>query len=81
MRDQGVGIAEADQKRIFEKFYRGAGAAAETKGVGLGLALTARIVRDHGGTIELQSKPGAGSTFSIHLPEASQRSHKKAAEP
>jgi signal transduction histidine kinase len=81
VRDLGVGIAEADQRHIFEKFYRGANAAAETKGVGLGLALAVHIVRDHGGTIEVQSKPGAGSTFSMHLPKASQRSHEKAGEP
>jgi signal transduction histidine kinase len=72
VRDQGVGIAEADRKHVFEKFYRGGGAAKETKGAGLGLALAVRIVRAHGGAIEVQSQPGAGSTFTIRLPEREQ---------
>ncbi len=73
VRDQGVGIAEDDRKHIFEKFYRGRGATEDIRGAGLGLALAERIVRAHGGTIDVDSRPGSGSTFSIRLPESSRR--------
>lgn len=69
VRDHGLGIAEEDQKHVFEKFYRGSGEAARhVKGAGLGLSLVKHIVSAHGGSVECQSRPGEGSTFSIHLP-------------
>ena len=69
VRDRGLGIAEEDQKHIFEKFYRGSGEAARhVKGAGLGLSLVKHIVTAHGGSVECQSRPGEGSTFTIHLP-------------
>ena len=67
--DRGIGIPSEEQRRIFEKFYR-----VETKenraisGTGLGLALVAHVAAAHGGSVEVQSKPGEGSTFSIRLP-------------
>ncbi len=68
VRDRGIGIAEEDRKRIFEKFYRSRNEAArQVKGVGLGLSLVKQIVAAHGGSVELESRPGEGSTFSIHL--------------
>ena len=69
VKDRGVGIAPSDQKQIFDKFFRGAMPENERRtGTGLGLALAAHIVKAHKGTIEVESAPGQGSTFSIHLP-------------
>jgi two-component system OmpR family sensor kinase len=67
--DTGIGIAPEDQARVFEKFFRaGAARAAEPRGLGLGLALVDRLVRAHGGRVELRSAPGQGSTFRVLLP-------------
>ena len=67
--DHGIGVAKADQKRIFEKFYRAEDSLVhETKGSGLGLALVSHIMEAHGGSVELQSAPGRGSTFTLVLP-------------
>jgi signal transduction histidine kinase len=63
VRDSGVGIAEADLEHIFEPFF-----SRKPDGTGLGLATTARIVEDHKGTIDVKSKPGKGTTFTIRLP-------------
>lgn len=69
--DQGVGISEADQSRIFERFYRVDPARSrETGGTGLGLAITKHVVGNHGGDISLWSSSGVGSTFTIRLPIA-----------
>jgi signal transduction histidine kinase len=66
--DCGVGIREEDRPRIFEKFYRGGGELSrQVKGVGLGLNLVQHIVAAHGGTIDVDSREGEGSTFTIHL--------------
>jgi len=69
VRDTGIGIAAADQGRIFDKFYRVSESEAPVKrgGHGLGLYLAAQIVELHHGRIVLDSEPGVGSTFSIHL--------------
>jgi signal transduction histidine kinase len=67
--DQGIGIPESEQRRIFDKFYRvSTGLVHDTKGSGLGLTLTNRIVEAHGGRIEVDSRPGSGSRFTIFLP-------------
>ena len=67
--DQGAGIPEEEQPHIFQQFYRGAAASLSAiKGTGVGLAVVQHIVRGHGGDIQLESRPGAGSTFSIVLP-------------
>ncbi len=67
--DQGIGIAAEEQERIFEKFYRVSSPEIERiVGTGLGLTLVAHIVKAHNGYIEVDSEPGAGSTFSIYLP-------------
>ena len=69
--DQGVGIAEADQERVFERFYRVDPARSRaTGGTGLGLAIVKHIVSNHGGSISLWSAVGTGSTFTIRLPRA-----------
>jgi two-component system sensor histidine kinase SenX3 len=69
--DQGIGIAAADQQRIFERFYRVDPARSRaTGGTGLGLAIVKHIVGNHGGEVSVWSSPGAGSTFTIRLPAA-----------
>lgn len=72
VRDTGIGIAAPDRDRIFEKFYRvsESGAPAARGGHGLGLYLAAQIVELHHGRIAVDSEPGIGSTFSIHLKSA-----------
>ncbi|QSQ19888.1 HAMP domain-containing histidine kinase [Pyxidicoccus parkwayensis] len=67
--DNGVGIAPKERKRIFERFYRVDNLLTRsTEGSGLGLAIARRIVEAHGGRIGVQSEPGKGSRFTIHLP-------------
>lgn len=67
VKDKGIGIAEENQKRIFQRFER-AGPVAETGGLGLGLYIVRNIVEMHGGKIELESRLGLGSTFEVRLP-------------
>ncbi len=67
--DRGIGIPKGEQKKIFEKFYRGEDSLVhETKGSGLGLSLVQHIMDAHGGTVEVESAPGRGSTFVLALP-------------
>jgi signal transduction histidine kinase len=66
--DRGLGIPSADLPHIFEPFYRGAEAQSrQIRGNGLGLSIVKGIVEAHGGRVTVQSSPGAGSTFTIHL--------------
>jgi signal transduction histidine kinase len=67
--DRGIGIPRGEQKKIFEKFYRGEDSLVhETKGSGLGLPLVQHIMEAHGGSVEVESAPGKGSTFTLVLP-------------
>ncbi len=69
--DSGPGIPAEEVPRLFERFYRGdASRSPDTPGVGLGLAIAHAIVRAHGGRITVASRPGAGATFTVHLPLA-----------
>ncbi|MFC4242296.1 sensor histidine kinase [Gryllotalpicola reticulitermitis] len=71
--DQGEGIPEADQARIFERFFRVDQARSRTTGgTGLGLSIVKHAVQNHGGDVRVWSQPGMGSTFTIRLPEADQ---------
>jgi signal transduction histidine kinase len=80
--DKGVGIEEAELPRVFEKFFRGGEALAlGVPGSGLGLALTKRIVEDHGGRIEVRSKKGEGTIFTIFLPAGDPARFASAEEP
>jgi signal transduction histidine kinase len=65
--DTGAGIPERDLPRIFDRLYRGDQSRA-TRGLGLGLSLVRAVIEAHGGTINVSSTPGAGSTFTIRLP-------------
>ncbi len=73
VRDTGIGIAEQDLARIFERFQRIESAAARTlEGSGIGLALVRELVTMHGGTIHASSEPGRGSEFTVRIPLGSE---------
>jgi two-component system phosphate regulon sensor histidine kinase PhoR len=67
VRDEGPGIPEQDLPRVFERFYKGEASRA-TSGVGLGLAIVKHLVRAHGGTATVESRPGEGASFTVRLP-------------
>lgn len=69
VRDQGVGLSEIEQERVFDRFYRVDGALSRrTAGTGLGLYLSRAIIVAHGGAIAVTSAPGKGATFTFTLP-------------
>ncbi|MBI4476481.1 MAG: HAMP domain-containing histidine kinase, partial [Acidobacteria bacterium] len=71
VRDQGIGIPPSEHDKIFEKFYRAPNARAwHAQGTGIGLALVHRIVDIHGGSIDVESRPGEGSRFRLVFPQA-----------
>lgn len=67
--DTGIGIAKADQERIFEKFVQvDSGTSRHYNGTGLGLALAREYTEMHSGTISVESELGCGSTFTVRIP-------------
>jgi two-component system sensor histidine kinase SenX3 len=69
--DQGIGVAERDLERVFERFYRSDPARSRaTGGTGLGLAIVKHIATNHGGGVSVWSVEGSGSTFTLRLPVA-----------
>lgn len=68
VKDTGEGIAAKDLELVFDKFYRGPAEPATGRGAGLGLALAKKIIEAHGGDIWVESRVGAGSTFTFSLP-------------
>ena len=70
MTDTGVGISEQHLPRLFERLFRTESAGQRADGTGLGLAIVKRIIDAHGGTVEVRSRLGAGSTFTVTLPLA-----------
>ncbi len=67
--DRGIGVELSEQKKIFEKFYRAEDSLVhDTKGSGLGLSLVRHIMEAHGGSVDVESAPGHGSTFTLSLP-------------
>ena len=65
--DNGPGIPEDEQPKVFQRFYRGLSNPTE-EGVGIGLYLVRQIAEGQGGYVKVSSKPGEGSTFSLYLP-------------
>jgi two-component system, OmpR family, sensor histidine kinase SenX3 len=69
--DQGIGIPEEDQERVFERFYRiDPARSRHTGGTGLGLSIVKHVVQNHGGDVRVWSQTGHGSTFTLRLPSA-----------
>ena len=67
--DNGMGIPEPEQERLFERFFRSTTASSERiPGTGLGLAITRAIVEGHGGTISVESAEGEGTSVTVTLP-------------
>ena len=70
VRDQGVGLSDRDQERVFERFFRVDGTLSRrTQGTGLGLFLAQSIIKAHGGSMRVESQPGQGATFYFTLPQ------------
>jgi signal transduction histidine kinase len=69
VRDHGVGVPRGEERRIFEQFVRGSTAQdLGVRGTGIGLAMARQLARAHHGDITVESEPGGGSTFVVHLP-------------
>jgi signal transduction histidine kinase len=68
--DTGRGMAPEDARRIFDRFYRGSEDERKIPGTGLGLTIVKSLVDLHGGTIDVSSQIGRGTTFTVHLPAA-----------
>ena len=67
--DNGIGISEEDQSRIFQRFYQAEDSRRPQGGMGLGLSMVRQIVQLHGGAISVDSTPGKGTVFTVTLPE------------
>ena len=74
--DTGFGIAETDLPKIFQPFFT----AKKRRGMGLGLPICQRIVKNHGGRMEVESEPGKGTSLKIYLP-SEQRTSTESPEP
>ena len=69
--DEGIGIPASETAHLFDRFYRGSGAReGGTTGSGLGLSIAKWIVDAHGGSIEVISREGVGTRFTVHFPKA-----------
>ncbi|WP_244850498.1 response regulator [Caballeronia sp. SL2Y3] len=82
VRDTGIGIAEQEQARVFERFHRVAGAAGRSvEGSGIGLAMVQELVKLHGGSIGVTSRLGEGTCFTVTLPAAHEDAASRADAP
>jgi len=72
VKDTGIGMAKEDLDHLFERFYRSSAVRKKGQGTGLGLSFTRELVKLMNGSIEVSSKPGAGSAFSVFLPVSRQ---------
>jgi len=68
VKDYGIGIPEHKQKNIFGKFYRVEESSVRFQGLGIGLYICSEIIKQHNGTVGIQSELGQGSTFYFTLP-------------
>ncbi len=68
IQDKGIGIPKEEQEKIFDRFYRIDTSRTQTQGYGLGLSIARTIVELHGGSIDIHSYAGRGSTFTVTLP-------------
>jgi signal transduction histidine kinase len=68
--DRGIGLSEAEQSRVFERYYRSTKGQSRAEGAGLGLHICKHIIELHGGSIGVRSREGKGSTFFFSLPSA-----------
>lgn len=69
VQDNGIGITPEEREHIFDPFFKGENASrVEGTGAGLGLSIVRRVIAMHGGSIEVDSQPGVGSIFTLHLP-------------
>ena len=68
VRDDGIGIAPDQQARVWQRFYQVDPVRGEKSGAGLGLSMVWKIAQAHGGHMSLESVPGQGSSFTLHLP-------------
>ena len=75
VRDNGSGIAAEHARRLFEPYF-----TTKKDGTGLGLFVTRKLVTDHGGRIEFESRPGQGTTFLVRLPVSAIRNQQPAEE-
>jgi signal transduction histidine kinase len=66
--DRGIGIPEAELKRVFEPFYRATGTRDRDGGVGIGLSLVRQIAHEHGGEVTCAPRNGGGTCFTVELP-------------
>ncbi len=74
--DSGLGIPDEEVGKVFDRFYRGSDELTRsTRGSGLGLTLVKETVDAHGGSVEVRSQVGIGSTFSIKLPAMTEPNH------
>jgi Signal transduction histidine kinase len=71
IQDTGVGIPEESIPHLFEKFYRVREHEGKASGTGLGLSICKQIVQGHNGRIEVKSKMGVGTSFTVHIPRPS----------
>jgi two-component system phosphate regulon sensor histidine kinase PhoR len=69
VKDTGIGMGQEDLSKIWNRLYRGDEGRSQ-RGLGLGLSVVKSIVEVHGGYVEVSSEPGAGSTFTVYLPQS-----------
>ncbi|HEX8825120.1 MAG TPA: HAMP domain-containing sensor histidine kinase [Archangium sp.] len=79
--DRGIGISAEEMRHLFMPFQRAVRAREKAPGVGIGLSVARRIVEAHGGRIEVDSRPGVGSTFRVRLPVSHAAAHPPEARP
>ena len=70
VRDQGRGLTELEQRRVFDKFYRVRGDRSAVQGTGMGLAIAKEIAEAHGGSVTVESRFGEGSEFTMTVPSS-----------